>query len=737
MFEEERGDLAANKVSSDEKPIEVCRSPNVEQNYTVKDEPQQHNSERVPGVRDVLSKLRGVRDSGGEWSAKCPAHDDQQNSLSVGVGDGGKVLLYCHAGCPYERIAALVGLAANDNKGRQVVKVYDYRDRNGATLYQVERYEPKGFAMRQPDGYGDYIYNIKNLPRVLYRLPELLAARSDQPVLLVEGEKDADRLSALGFVTTTNLGGANKWRKEYSEELRGRRVVIIPDNDEVGRAHAKQVARFLVGIAASVKIVELPDMPPKGDVSDYFDAGNTPEALHNLINAAPFESHMSGINTSYGRRKTHPILNGKALYGLAGEFIETILPHTEADKAALLVQMLVAFGNIIGRGPYYVAESTPHYTNLYALVVGATSAAKGSSLKQVRNVLDRVDEAWARDCNKSGLSSGEGLVEVIGEADKRLFLRESEFASVLARQGRDASVLSATLRELWDEGNARVMNRKHNALCATDAHVSLVGHITPEELMQRLSITDLANGYANRFLFVCVRRSKDLADGGNLLERDVNTLVMKIQRAKQFAEGVREMKRDEHAAELWRAVYPRLVEDKTGMLGKAVARARAQVLRLSCLYALLDCSSAVRRQHLEAALALWQYCEDSAHYIFDEGLTLSVGAQKLYDAVREAGDAGLSRTAQLQTFKGNLTAKTLDALTDELIKAELVAEAKTDGSRKAVLVAVKSNESDELDELDDQAPSTKSSNSSNSLIRTSDEQAEAEAIRDLYYRSDK
>src|ERR1044072_8907370 len=338
---------------------------------------------------------------------------------------------------------------------------------------------------------------------------------------------------------------------------------------------------------------------------------------------------MSGINTSYGRRKTHPILNGKALYGLAGEFIETILPHTEADKAALLVQMLVAFGNIIGRGPYYVAESTPHHTNLYALVVGATSAAKGSSLKQVRNVLDRVDEAWARDCNKSGLSSGEGLVEVIGEADKRLFLRESEFASVLPRQGRDASVLTATLRELWDEGNARVMNRKHNALCATDAHVSLVGHITPEELMQRLSITDLANGYANRFLFVCVRRSKDLADGGNLLERDVNTLVMKIQRAKQFAEGVREMKRDEHAAELWRAGYPRLVEDKTGMLGKAVARARAQVLGLSCLSALLDCSSAVRRQHLEAALALWQYCEDSAHYIFDEGLPLSVGAQKL------------------------------------------------------------------------------------------------------------
>jgi hypothetical protein len=734
MFQEERGDLVSGKVSSDEKPVEVCRSPTVEQDYSVKNEPQQHSSERVPSVQDVLSKLRGVRDSGSGWSAKCPAHDDQQNSLSVGVGDGGKILLRCHAGCTYERIAPLVGLTANHNKARRVVKVYDYRDRDGALLYQVVRYEPKGFAVRQPDGYGGYIYSIKNLPRILYRLPELLAARLDQLVLIVEGEKDADRLSALGFVTTTNVSGASKWHKEYLEELRGRRVAIIPDNDEAGRAHAEQVARLLVGIAASVKIVELPDMPPKGDVSDYLNAGNTPEALRDLINAAPSKSQKSGISTSYGRRKTHPILDDKALYGLAGEFVATIFPHTEADKAALLVQMLVAFGNIIGRGPYYVAESTRHYTNLYALVVGATSAAKGSSLKQVRNVLDRVDEAWALDCNKSGLSSGEGLVEAIGEADKRLFLRESEFASVLARQGRDASVLSATLRELWDEGNARVMNRKHNALSATDAHVSLVGHITPEELMQRLSDTDLANGYANRFLFVCVRRSKDLPDGGSLSERDVNTLVMKIQRAKQFAEGVREMKRDEQAADLWRAVYPSLIDDKTGMFGKAVARARAQVLRLSCLYALLDHSSQVRRPHLEAALALWQYCEDSARYIFADGMTLSGGAQKLYDAVREAGGAGLSRTAQLQTFKGNLTARELDAITDELIKAHLVIEVRNDGSRKASLVAVKGDELDELDELDSQAPLA---NSSNSLIRTSDEQAEAEAMRDLYYRSDK
>jgi hypothetical protein len=522
------------------------------------------------------------------------------------------------------------------------------------------------------------------VPRVLYRLPELLTAQTDQPVLIVEGEKDADRLATLGFITTTNVGGANKWRDEYSEDLRGRHVVIIPDNDDAGRAHTEKVTRSLDGISASVKVVELPGLPPKGDVSDWLDAGNKPETLRALIAAAPFrpnssDSSNSLIHNSYDARKQHPVLDNKALYSLAGEFVKTIYPHTEADQAALLVQMLAAFGNIIGRGPYYVAESTRHHTNLYALIVGPTSAAKGSSLAQVRNVLDCVDDVWAHDCNRSGLSSGEGLVEAVDKTDKRLFLREAEFASALARQSRDASVLSATLRELWDDGSARVMNRKHNALSATDAHVSLVGHITPEELKQRLNVTDLANGYANRFLFVCVRRSKDLPDGGSLLERDVNTLVMKIQRTKIFAEGVHEMKRDEQAAELWRAIYPRLIEDKDGVFGKVVARARAHVLRLSCLYALLDHSREVKRPHLEAALALWQYCEDSARYIFADGMTLSARAQKLLDAVRDAGDAGLSRTAQFGAFKGNIPAKKLDALTGELIRSGLVRNIVTDG----------------------------------------------------------
>jgi hypothetical protein len=247
--------------------------------------------------------------------------------------------------------------------------------------------------------------------------------------------------------------------------------------------------------------------------------------------------------------------------------------------------------------------------------------------------------------------------------------------------------------------------------------------------MQRLSETDLGNGYANRFLFAYVRRSKDLPDGGNLSERDVNDLVRKIQAAKKFAESVAEMKRDDEAKKLWHDSYARLLADKGGVFGKVVARSRAQVLRLSCIYALLDQSSEVKRAHLEPALALWQYCEDSARYIFDKGMALSVNAQKLYDAVLMASEGGLTRTEQSGTFNGNLSAKELNALTDELIKARLVTKAATDEGRKPSLIAVKNYE------LHERTSVGANGNSSNSLI-LSDEEAEAEAMRELYYRSE-
>ncbi len=173
---------------------------------------------------------------------------------------------------------------------KRIVASYDYDDKTGELLFQVVRFEPKSFSQRRWAGNERWIWNVKGVRKVPYRLPHLLASSRqwpECPVIIVEGEKDVDRLYSLGFPATTNAEGAGKWTPDLNEHFRGLVVYIIPDNDDAGLNHAEQVARNLHGIAASVAIVRLPDLPPKGDVSDFFDAGGTKERLIAFCQAAP------------------------------------------------------------------------------------------------------------------------------------------------------------------------------------------------------------------------------------------------------------------------------------------------------------------------------------------------------------------------------------------------------------------------------------------------------------------
>jgi putative DNA primase/helicase len=238
-------------------------------------------------LNQILPQLKGVRKSGDGWVARCPSHDDKHASLSIREGSDGRLLLKCHSnsGCKFETIIASVS-QANGTERREVA-AYDYRDETDKVLYQAVRFEPKNFLQRRPDGAGGWEWKLNGVRRVLYRLPELLAANHSRTVLIVEGEKDCDRLVQFGLVATTNAGGAGKWRDEYNEALRGRKVVILPDNDEPGRKHAQQVAGSLRGVAESVKIVELPRLPEKGDVSDWLARGNGIKELRELAAATP------------------------------------------------------------------------------------------------------------------------------------------------------------------------------------------------------------------------------------------------------------------------------------------------------------------------------------------------------------------------------------------------------------------------------------------------------------------
>lgn len=246
-------------------------------------------------VEKIVSCLEGVRETEGGFMAKCPAHDDRQASLSISEGNEGRVVLHCHAGCEPEAVVTGMGLEMRDlfpeeparKPVRKIVAEYDYKDEQGALLFQGIRFEPKGFRQRQPDGKGGWTWNLQGVRLVLYRLPEVVAAVGKRRVFVVEGEKDADALARLGFVATCNPMGAGKWREAYSETLRGGEVVILPDNDTPGRKHAREVARSLYAHGCRVWVVELPDVPEKGDVTDWLRRGGTAERLKQIVTDAP------------------------------------------------------------------------------------------------------------------------------------------------------------------------------------------------------------------------------------------------------------------------------------------------------------------------------------------------------------------------------------------------------------------------------------------------------------------
>lgn len=242
-------------------------------------------------LQHILMALRKVERSGNGYKAQCPAHNDSEPSLSIEEAPDGKILLFCHAGCSTEDVVSELGLTISDlfpspplmtHKPR-IVKEYDYLDADGSLLFQAVRYAPKDFRQRRPDGNGGWIWNLKGVKAVPYRLPELIKADT---VFIPEGEKDCDNLATFGLAATTSPMGAGKWRSDYNQYFARKSVVCLPDNDPPGLEHALKVATQLQGIAGSVKILELPGLPPKGDVSDWLNNGGSGEKLLELAASA-------------------------------------------------------------------------------------------------------------------------------------------------------------------------------------------------------------------------------------------------------------------------------------------------------------------------------------------------------------------------------------------------------------------------------------------------------------------
>lgn len=388
----------------------------------------------------------------------------------------------------------------------------------------------------------------------------------------------------------------------------------------------------------------------------------------------------------------------EAFHGLAGEVVHAIEPHTESDSAGLLVQFLVALGSAAGRNTHFRVEADAHYPNLFAVLVGESSVSrKGTSWGHTRRIYQSADPEWASGRILTGLSSGEGLIwgvrdpiektrpvrqrgagivsyetfiEDQGVADKRAMVMESEFSSPLKVMAREGNTLSCVIRDAWDTGELRLLT-KNSPAHSTGAHLSILGHVTRNELGRYLTQTEMGNGFANRFLWVCVRRSKCLPDGGDFRIENHPHLTKRLQDALAFARQPRELHRSDDAVSVWHKVYPLLSDGRPGLVGSVVSRAPAQVVRLSLIYAMLDSSPVIRAEHLLAALAVWDYAEASAYFIFGDSLGYPE-ADRILAALR-ASPEGLTRTEIRDLFGRNRSEAEIQAALNILCENGLAA----------------------------------------------------------------
>lgn len=330
----------------------------------------------------VLSRLERVRRCGDGWEARCPAHEDRSPSLSIGVGSEDRVLLTCQAGCDLDAVVSAMGLTKAQLFATPLQErpepptdiMYSYTDRDGRELYQVVRRSGKQFRQRHKGADGEWVWSMRGVARVPYRLPEVAAAiTAGQLVWIVEGEKDVHTLERLGLVATCNSGGAGKWQAEWSSMFTGADVVVLPDNDAAGQKHAQDVSAKLQGAAKAVRVLQLPDLPEGGDVSDWVRAGGDRAKLEQLLadqdapepEAKPGPSSWEPINLLAVLRgelpDDQPTLlqrsDGQALL-YAGK-VNTLMGEPETGKSLLAMEAArqeILLGNIV---VYIDYEDTP------------------------------------------------------------------------------------------------------------------------------------------------------------------------------------------------------------------------------------------------------------------------------------------------------------------------------------------------------------------------------------------
>lgn len=404
-------------------------------------------------------------------------------------------------------------------------------------------------------------------------------------------------------------------------------------------------------------------------------------------------------------RKGPPELDERALYGLAGQLIRAIAPRTEAHPAAMLINLLLGIGNIVGSTAHVAMGADNQRAHDFAVLIGPTSKGrKGTSWACIKPILKALDEPWSTKNIHRGLVSGEGLIYHVrnprweakdvkegeepsrklveeGVLDKRMLVIEEEFAQAIKAMNRKENTLNPTLRQAWDGNDLQTM-AKNSPLHATAPHIALIGHITKGEALKLLQEVDAQNGFLNRFLWIYTDRTGFLSRAQPVRVEHYTVLIKQLAQNLNRGRARSEIPLSIEAWKWWDEKYTEISEAEPGLYGAITARGEAHIPRLALIFALIENASEIGVDHFEAAMAIWRYSCETVKWSFGAAFPNPI-ANRLYEALK-TNQNGLSRTEISELFKRHRTKEEIDEALGILAKSDVATRVQSDTAGRPV-----------------------------------------------------
>jgi 5S rRNA maturation endonuclease (ribonuclease M5) len=651
-------------------------------------------------VRAFIDRhLKNVSQHGKEAKFLCPVHDDHHPSAEINPQSG---LWRCYAckakGNIFTLAQHVLNLSSWQEAYREVlgpnptpprekkpgrpsgavqICSYQYVDEHGAFLYEKRRYEPKWFDLWSKTENGAWLNKLNGQRRVLYRLPEILQA---QTVLVVEGEKDADTAAALGYAATCNAFGAGEWKEEYSRWLHGKHVVILPDQDQEGQKHANLVAQSVKRLAQSVKIINV----PKGkDFTEWIESGGNKLQLDYLIEAAaPLflvddNLYPNEEEESIPRQKKPsdcPDIPEAAWHRLAKMYRSAVGICTEASDNFHFAAFLVAAGAVLGR---LVSTNMPDpiYPNFYIALYGRSSKArKTTAINFAQRTCLRLPQeiTWVHS-----IDSWEGFVDLLQarqqlQEDRKAItcvVKLSELRALIDKVNREGSRnIVPNLADAFDTPDRfeRNLARRSNPNTGGGSgtvekpFLSVIGGVATSWL-DKIRREDLEGGLGNRFLWIPGDRKERIP---NPPSPNLNEILKELaivrewwkEQARNQESATVTFRKSPEAETKWNKFYNSLdkITHDDPLIEMLTDRLEVQTIKIALLYAALDIPSTpiIEVCHIDAAIAFAKFLIRATEYIFsDFGIDEAAkDEQKIVDAVRDAGEKGITHRALQKRF---------------------------------------------------------------------------------------